>query len=83
MAILTYHTQNSTYEMNMANSVYRRTPREGGLVQVPSHRATYNEWLPLKSYSVTMFDGDEILHILAPDSVFGIITSPLVRTEAD
>lgn len=78
MNIEVFQTENSTYEfMTSPNTLYRR----GAIVEqnVESHRLVYGEWLPLLSYQVIKFHGERCLHIMAPDSVHGIVTSPLVE----
>lgn len=79
-----YETENSVYEIDLEAKQYRRIPR-GEPKAVESHRLTYGEWLGLADTPepvqvVPWLGGEEVLHILASDSVFGIYTSPLTTT---
>ena len=82
MDIEVFETEHSIYEiMTSPTPLYRRTPKVEQ--EVESHRLVYGEWLPLASYEVIEIRGERCLHIMAPDSVQGIITSALVEDPAD
>lgn len=66
-----YETENSTYEVDIRQALYRRTAKGRDV-----------EWHPLKTFSVVddpYGSGKKVLHIiLRIDSTVGIFTSPLL-----
>lgn len=82
MDIEVFETEYSTYEiMNSPIPLYRRIAKVEQ--EVNSHRLVYGEWLPLASYRIVEVRGERCLHIMAPDSVHGILTSALVEDPAE
>lgn len=67
-----FETENSLYYVDEQEMRYMRKPLADH--NVASHRLTYDEWHPMKSWEVT--NGDR-LWILREDSKLGIITSPI------
>ena len=77
-----YETGNSIYEFDLVNFKYRRYPIQYQAIE--SDRLVYDEWLPLQRSEdgappFTLLE-DGRLHILHETSVFGIITSKVVRS---
>lgn len=82
MDIEVFETEHSIYEiMTRPTPTYRRVAKVEQ--EVLSHRLVYGEWLPLASYGIIEIRGERCLHIMAPDSVHGIITGALIEDPAD
>jgi hypothetical protein len=82
MDIEVFETEYSIYEiMTSPVPTYRRSAKVEQ--EVDSHRLVYGEWLPLASYDIIEIRGERCLHIMAPDSVHGILTSALVEDPAE
>lgn len=78
MDIEVFETEHSIYEiMTSPTPLYRRVAKVKQ--EVVSHRLVYGEWLPLVSYDIIVIRGERCLHIMAPDSVHGIITGALIE----
>ena len=85
-----YETNNSLYEIDTDNMRYRRGPNASTAYQAPevrnwqeSHRLVDGVWIPMKSAEVIQMGDYQILHIMAEDSVGGVLTSPIVRVAVD
>lgn len=66
-----FETENSRYTFDADQ--YKREPINVQFVE--SHRLKYDVWLPLDKFNVE----NGLLRIFAPDSVYGIFTSPITK----
>lgn len=90
-----YFTENSIYDIDTENNVYLRRPRASQAFKAPelrnydgSPKLVDDEWLPMcperQAWLLFGYLREEymaLLNIFAPDSVYGIITSPVEEVQ--
>lgn len=76
-----FETLNSVYLIDEETQLYFRMPRTAEERNPhPSDKLKDSEWLPMAKWTLEKhpYDGKPVLRLWGPNSVNGIITSPLV-----
>jgi len=74
-----YLTERSEWLVDSSRKLYRRVPLDRETAEPPdSHRTLFDTWLPYESVKIVDSRWGPMLHVMAPDSVEGVLSSPIV-----